>query len=296
MSLKRIFKFAKPKNPGYGIAGNFYLSVLSGHAQMPTALQIANPNGDGGAAEGFLAPLMPGTSKEDLARPLVRGVYALATKDRKTVLKMRVLSKEEAMFDPEAIARSSMASLIDPEALARIRATWTLIQLTFETHDALVTPALAFLYQTVRRMSELTEGVVADPIAQRYMLPNELPKPSPDGLPLAPDHVSIRYLDRDGVRTAFTLGLQKFALPEWELRDLAPTDDRAASIVLLSVAQALLNGDKIAIGDRAGTFDVAPGGLDRGLWEGILVQELIPPREKSVSDCLAEWLRELNPT
>lgn len=294
MSLRRIFKFAKPKNPGYGIAANYYLSVLAGHAQMPSALQIANPQGEGGAAEGFLAPLMPGTSKEDLARPLVRGVYALASKDRKSVLKMRVLSKEEAMFDPEAIARSPLAATIDPEALARIRATWTLIQLTFETHDAMVSPALAFLYQALRRMAELTEGVVADPISQRYMLPGDLPKLTSEGNPDAVSHVSVRHFEREGVRTAFTLGLQKFALPEFEIRDLTPGDERAAEVVLLSVAQVLLNGDKIVVGDRAGTFEVAPGGLDRGLWEGIAVYELIPPRGQSVSDCLKQWMLSQN--
>jgi len=294
MSLGRIFKFAKPKNPGYGIAANFYMSVLAGHAQMPSALQIANPRGEGGAVEGFLAPLMSGVSKEDLGRPLVRGVYALASKDRKTVLKMRVLSKEEAMFDPEAIARSPLSRSIDPEALARIRATWTLIQLTFETHDAMVSPALAFLYAAVRRMAELTEGVVADPIAQRYMLPGDLPRPSAEGHPDAASHVSVRHYERDGVRSAFTLGLQKFALPEFEIRELASEDERAAGVVLLSVAQALLNGEKIAVGDRAGTFEVAPGGLDRGQWEGIAVHELIPPRGQSVSECLKQWMLSQN--
>ena len=61
MSLKRVFKFAKPKNPGYGISKNFYLSVLAGHAQLPSPDEIANPQGARGAVEGFLAPLMSGS-------------------------------------------------------------------------------------------------------------------------------------------------------------------------------------------------------------------------------------------
>lgn len=296
MSLKRIFKFAKPKNPGYGISTGFYLSVLAGRPQMPSPLEVAHPKAEGGAVEGLIAPLMPGATKEDLSRPMGRGVYALASREQKTVIKVRVLSKEEAGFDPEALARSPFASMVDGEALARIRATWTLVQLTFESHDAMISPAMAFLNLAAKRLAELTDGVVADPIAQKYMLPSQVPSIPAEDLPRALDHLSIRLAERNGVRVAFTLGMQKFVLPELEIRDLSADESRSAEIVLASVAQEMLNGTKIEPGDRVGTFEAGPGGLDRGQWEGIPVLELIPPRGKSVSDCLEDWLLELKQT
>ena len=296
MSLKRIFKFAKPKNPGYGISKTFYLSVLAGHAQLPSPDEVANPQAARGAVEGFLAPLMAGSSKDDLHKPLARGVYALASRDRKTVLKMMVVSKEEAGFDTEAIARSTFALQMTPEALARVRATWTLIQLTFESHDAMVAPAMAFAYRAARKMAELTEGVVADAISQRYLLPEDVPILIDDAPMHAADHVSVQIDTRDGKRIAYTLGLQKFGLSEFELQDIDNDRDEAAATLLLSIAQTCLVGTRIQIGDSVGAkavpFDVAPGGLDRGLWEGISCCELIPSRSKSVGECLDAWFAE----
>lgn len=294
MSLGKIFKFAKPKNRGYGISKNFYITVLSGSAQLPTPHQFANPKAEDGAIEGLLAPLMPGSTKEDLRRPMERGVYALASRDRKTVLKLHVLSKEEAGFDPEAIARSSMASALSPEVLNAIRATWTIVQLTFETHDAMVSPSLAMMFGAVRRLCELSDSVVADPISQRYMLRADLPLPAANEPPQALDHLTVTFAIRDGVKVGFTLGMQKFGLPEFEIRDLGPSDNRAVQLVLASVAQARLDGRKLDIGDRVGKFDLAPGGLDRGQWEGISVIELIPARGMTVSEALKDWLLALD--
>ena len=299
MSLRRIFKFAKPKNPGFGISKSFYLSVLAGHAQLPSPDEIANPQQARGAVEGFLAPLMEGSQKDDLQKPLQRGVYALASRDRKTVLKLMVVNKEEAGFDTEAIVRSQIVGQLSPEAVARVRATWTLLQLTFETHDAMVAPALAFLYRAVKRMAELTEGVVADPVSQRYMLPGELPEIAP-GRPLeAPDHVLVRLLAQGDRVHAYTLGMQKFGLSEFELQEIENADVASAEAFLLSLCQTRLAGGDIQIGDRVGArrafFDVAPGGLESTLWHGIPCLELLPSRGNTAAECLAAWLAEQVP-
>lgn len=294
MSLKRIFKFAKPKNPGYGITKSFYLSVLAGHAQLPSPDEIANPQGARGAVEGFLAPLMSGSTKDDLQKPIARGVYALASKDRKTVIKLMVVSKEEAGFDTEAIARSRFALDMSQEALARVRATWTLMQLTFESHDAMVAPAMAFAYAAAKKMAELTEGVVADAVSQRYMLPEDVPTIAADRPLEADDHVSAQLIQLDGKRIAYTLGLQKFGLSEFEIQDFDPAHDDAAAAFLLSMAQTSLGGTKIQNGDSVGArsapLDVAPGGLNQALWQGVNCYEIIPTRSKTVAECLDAWL------
>ena len=54
--------------------------------------------------------------------------------------------------------------------------------------------------------------------------------------------------------------------------------------------------DFVSVGDSVGAksapFDVAPGGLDQGLWQGITCAELIPSRSKSVVECLDAWLAD----
>ena len=296
MSLKRIFKFSKPKNPGYGISKSFYLSVLAGHAQLPSPDEVANPDGARGAVVAFLAPLQSGATKEDLTKPITRGTYALASKDRTTVIRMTVVSKDEIGFDPEAITGTALASVLAPETLARIRATWTLIQLTFESHHAMVAPALSLLYAAARRLAELTEGVVADPISQLYLLPNETPVIVGEAPLRAIDVISVRLLAGGEIERAVTLGLQKFGFPEFELRGFGADDRETASALLLSVSQTLLAGKEIEIGESVGSpqapLDVAPGGIDRELGQGPPMRELIPSRGKSISECLQSWADE----
>ncbi len=296
MSLKRLLQFSKPKTPGYGLSKSFYFSILSSHAQLPRPDQIASPSGESGTVAGFIAPLMSGASKEDLARPLVRGVYALASKDRKTVLRMHVVSKEEAGFDPEPIASSPVALTLSEEALARIRGTWTLLQLTFESHDPMVAESMRFLFDVSRRLAELTDGVIADPIAQRYLLPAELPQLA-EGAPIsAPQHLTIRMAESGGRPSIFTLGMQKFGLAEFELHEIGAGDEPTAGAFLLSLGQARFGGSEMNPGDRVGArsapFDVAVGGLDRARWEGIPVFELLPSRGKTVAEALAAWRAE----
>src|SRR5436190_1574007 len=102
-----MLRFSRPKGPGFGISGGYYLSVLSSHATLPRIIEVINPTGDGGAVTGFGAPLALDATKQALAEPMSRGAYVLASKDRKTVLKMLVMSKDETGFDPEAVARHS---------------------------------------------------------------------------------------------------------------------------------------------------------------------------------------------
>ncbi|MBI3722130.1 MAG: hypothetical protein HY248_06210 [Fimbriimonas ginsengisoli] len=105
----RGLQFGRPKGPGYAISSDFYITVLSARPTLPPLLQVINPHGEGGAVEGFGVPLGGETAPGRLAQPITRGAYALATRDRKTVLKMLVLSKEEASFNPEPYALSHAA-------------------------------------------------------------------------------------------------------------------------------------------------------------------------------------------
>lgn len=290
-----VFRFGKPKNPGFGLSRGFYLSVLAAKARLPAILEIVAPKGVDGAVAGFGAPLGQGATKEDLARPLVRGAYAVASPDRKTVLRMLVVSKEEAGYDPEALVRAAASLELSEELLARIRATWTLIQFNFESHDPMVYPALDFLTAIVGRTAHLTEGAVADPVARRYLLPEQLVSPRTANQQVcAADHVAVhRSPGREGL-DVHTLGLQKFALPEVEITNLEPESASVAESVLISVAQKVLEGNPLAAGSRIGPrnalLDVAEGGLDRAKWEGIPVLELLPPRGMTIGEALRAWV------
>ncbi|MFQ3586465.1 MAG: hypothetical protein SNJ76_02200 [Fimbriimonadaceae bacterium] len=290
-----VFRFGKPKNPGFGLSRGFYLSVLAAKARLPAILEIVAPKGIDGAVAGFGAPLGQGATKEDLARPLARGAYAVASPDRKTVLRMLVVSKEEAGYDPEALVRAAASLELSEDLLARIRATWTLIQFSFESHDPMVYPALDFLLAVVGRTGVLTEGAVADPVARRYLLPEQLVSPRPAGQNVcAADHIAVHKVAENGTASVHTLGFQKFALPELEITALAPGSVPLAETVLATIAQKVLEGERLGAGTRIGPrnamLDVAEGGLDRGRWEGIPVFELLPPRGMSIDDALRAWV------
>lgn len=285
----------RQKTIGFGITKNCYYTVMTGKAQMPSPVQILNPKAENGALEGFIVPLTKDSTKEDLERPLARGQYAASTRDRKTVLRVMVLSKEEAGFDPGPFLRSPIAKNQSPELLGRISATWSLIQVTFESHDPFVHPSLRFVLGFCGRVAELTEGVIADPISQTYKLPNELfHQPQADPKVDARDFVSLqeRVLP-EGINLS-TLGMQKFAQPELEMFGVAPGSVEVAQTLLMSLCQKSLLGELYEVGDRFGDakvpFQLAHGGLDRARWEGIPCLEVLPPPGIAMSAALGSWI------
>lgn len=285
------FKFAKPKTPGFGISRHFYLTVLAAKMPLPSVASLVNPEGTGGAVLGFGVPLCDTACKELLVKPMERGSYAIATKDRKTLLKCLVISKEEAGFDPEPFARSVEALNASPELVNRIRATWTLIQLSFESHDPMVAPSLDFLLRFAQRAADLSDGAIADPISQRYLLPADIALPSSADLIDPVAHVSLRSVAEPTGLRVFTLGLQKFGIQEVELGEVPDSLLGAAETLLMGIAENALKGKLPGLGDWVGTdgrkcFELVEGGLNRGRWEGIPVLELIPARGTTVADQL----------
>ena len=293
----RAWPFSKPKTPGFGISKGYYLTILSSRSVLPSIVEIANPGGTGGAAVGMAVPLGNETDKALLSQPMRIGSYAIATPDRKTVLKMVVLSKEDAGFDPEWYAQSVLAEHEDPELVARLRATWTIAQLTFESHDPTVYPALDFFLGIAIRLATISEGVVADSICERYLLPENVMRTDRiDALIDARDHIEIKFDRRsDGIR-AYSLGMQKFALPEYEILNLIEEDCPRAHRFLMTISQHVLRGDITKLGDKFGShkclFTAADGGFDKKFWQGLPVFELLPPTRMTPTEALQEWIRE----
>jgi len=297
----RPWQFSKPKNPGFGLSTSYYLTVLCSKSVMPSIYEIINPSGEGGAVMGFGAPLTaPSTDKTLLHQRIERGAYVVAAKDRKSVMKMLVMSPEEAGFNPEVFAQSMLAQNTDPEIVTRIRATWHLAQFRFESHDAMVYPALDLILSVVTRLAHAGDGVVADPISQRYLLPHQVIQPERfDPRVDVREHISVKFRTRpDGIH-AYTLGHQKFNLPEHEILNLFPEDQVLAEAFLMTLSQKVLVGDLTKAGELFGApkqpFQASAGGFDQALWNELPVFELLPPTASTAGEALRAWAA-LSPT
>ncbi|MER3496879.1 MAG: hypothetical protein C4320_09035 [Armatimonadota bacterium] len=196
---------------------------------------------------------------------MARGEYALASKDQKTVIRLKLLPVQEAGFDPEVLIRAQAAPSLSGETLARARSAWHLGQFSFEAHDPDVFPALDFLLDLVIRLADRSSGVVADPIARRYLLPAELAALRIRAPVDARAHMSIGQ----GGGEVFTQGLQKFALPEFVLAAVNEVSESAAGAFLLGSAQRVLEGQVVRSGGRLASgraaFEVREA-FPRGRW------------------------------
>ncbi|MBV6459548.1 MAG: hypothetical protein HONBIEJF_02696 [Fimbriimonadaceae bacterium] len=287
-TLKSIWPFGRPKNPGFGIDRCYYMLVYSTHPVLPPIVALVNPKGDGGAVPGFGVPLDKGRDKEELGRPMTRGNYAVSSLDQKTVLRMMVMPKEETGADPTRILDSPLSANWDEEVVNRIRATWNILQFTFESHDAMVYPALDFLQSILIRAASLTDGIIADPLMHACYL-SEQALASDRIRPVdAREHVGVHA----AVPTMTTAGLVKFGSPEFRMTGLTQEDLETASIFLLSVAQGYLGGAKFQIGDLLGSPSAPLIITEVPAVVGIPVMpqfELLPKNHETIQQCLAAW-------
>lgn len=290
-NFREILNFRGEKGPGYTISPSFYLSVMAAQMPLPTIRKVINPKATDGAVLGFGVPMQG--DKEDLDRPMERGTYVIASIDRKTVIRTLVISKEEAGFDPAPFLRSEHALTLSSEAQARMSATWTLIQLTFESYDPKIHPAVRLLYETSARLAELTGGLVADPICQVYNLPEQVVSPLGEQPFAVQDFVKIHSTKQLPTAGMFTLGLQKFNLPELEINGINEEQAPAAARLILGVGQTILKGQTLepgaSVGSKTSPFRIATGGLDRSRWEGIPCLEVIPEQNEDINGLIARW-------
>ena len=278
--LSDLFKFGKPNTPGYEISKDYYLSVLAATSTLPACRQVMTPKGGGGAVPGMLAPL-GSASKEELETPMKRGIYAMASSDQKTVLKLMVMPRDEAGFDPEPFLRSALGRAAPDEIRNRIAATWHVMQLTFEAFHQEIFPALEFFLLTARRLAELTDGIVADPICMRYLLPSEVLM-----APRRQEDFDVReHISTVQDSTTHTRGLVKFNLPELSLA----SQSTVAEAFLVNVTESIFRGNVLSAGSQVGPFLVRQGGLGMAQWDGVPVFDLMPAGNQSIDEALKIW-------
>lgn len=288
------WQFSKPKGPGFGLSSKFYLSIFAVRP-LPNLLAWLNPKGEGDAVPGFGIPTFT-NDKGALQLPMIPGIYGLASKDRKTVLRCLVMNPSQAGFNPYDAAQAPEIQSLGSEISTRMTSCTTIIQLSFETYEPSVVPATHFLLDLAVRLGQLTEGLVCDPICMRYGLPTDFIRPMANsGIPTELFVVARSRTKVTGLH-AFTLGLQKFLLPELEIEGLQPANEQASHTFLLSAAQAMLSGNILqegsSVGSRRIPFEARVGGLDGAFWRGLSVMELVPPLQATPDEAVNAWFEE----
>lgn len=298
--LRDFLRFGKPKTPGFGISRDFYLWVLSPAPVLPSLEEWVHPKGLSDAVPGYGAPLSQEQSREALKAPMTRGAYAVASLDRHTVIRAMVMPPDEAGFDPNILSRHLEQLGLSQESLSRVQASWNMVQLSFESHDPDVFPAVILMLALARRLATLVGGIVADPLAEKYRMPDEVLRPGILGLPFHVRDVMSPHLKpcSDGNVYVYTRGMHKFGLPEWEIDHVPKSHANIAAHLTEVLCSMLLQKTHFTLGDGVGSREapliIASGGLDRALWEGIPCFELIPDKEKTIQECLEAYSKTLS--
>lgn len=239
------FNSAPNAGPGFRISRQYYLTVMAATSVLPSIAQVIEPKGKEGAVPGKGVPLAEGLTKESLQQPMIRGTYAFATNDTSTVMKVTVLPKEEVGFDPQQVVRADPGRTLDPEMQNRLLSTWSLIQLTYESHHAAVWPSIEFGLALGRRFAELTGGLVADQLSARYLLPEMILAEQPMTPLSATTEIVALEVDGDLHLKLVTRGMHKIGLPEFVLRDVpAHREAEAEQLMLSAVESTFANGPK----------------------------------------------------
>jgi hypothetical protein len=262
----------KPPTAPLTLNRHFYLSVLSAPGPLPPLLQIINPDGSNGAVKGFGAPLEQGASKDVLNQPLQHSPFALASFDRRTVIQMDVFAREEVpQFQlPSGPALLEAANLTG-ERLRRAQQAGHLTTLAFKGYSQDAYEAVQFMLDLARRLAGLSEGVVADPLAETYRLPEEMRLPNRLDLRIDMREVaSIKLATQSDGIWASTRGLAKFNLPEIEMYGLGPEQVEIAVKMLVAAGQQALIGMPMKPGETAfsvsSPLEVVDGVRNRDEW------------------------------
>ncbi len=232
---------------------NFYLSVLSAAQAMPPLLQIINPDGSNGAVRGFGAPLALDASKDMLNVPLRPGAYALTTTDKLTIVQMDVFPRNEVpQFQLPNDAIALQAANLSGEKLNRAMTASYLTNFVLRGYDHGVYVSVQFFLDCARRLADISDGVIADALAETYRAPEEMRLAHK--LDLRIDFREIGSIKIAKLADGFwisTRGLVKFNLPEFEMYGVPETGAETAAKMAIVAAQQALIGLPLKEGETA---------------------------------------------
>jgi hypothetical protein len=268
-----IWPFRKRKPPsGLTLNGNFYLTVLAPGRDLPPLLSLINPDGSNGAVAGFGAPLSEGASRDLLNVPMPTGAYALTTRAQDTVVQMDIFTlKQVPNFVIPKTPGDREAAGITSEVAARLDLAQYLINFVIRGYrDAL--ESVRFFLDVVARMGTISDGAVADALAEAYRLPGDLAlttrlHPLVDFREIG----TVRLApDGEGAFWVSSRGLVKFNLPEFEMYGVPREYSDAAARMIAAAAQQSLIGMPMRPGESAFSPNspllIHQGTRNRNLW------------------------------
>lgn len=220
---------------------------------MPPLLQIINPDGSNGAVRGFGAPLAPDASKDTLNVPLLAGAYALTTADKLTIVQMDVFNRADV---PQFQLPNDLASLktanLDGEKLRRAQTAGFITNFVLRGYDPGVYISVQFFVDCARRLADISDGVIADPLAETYRAPEEMRLPNKLDQRIDFREIGSIKLARlsDGCWIS-TRGLVKFNLPEFEMYGVPENLAETAAKMAIAAAQQALMGLPLKEGETA---------------------------------------------
>jgi hypothetical protein len=154
-----------------------------------------------------------------------------------------------------------------------------------------VYPALDFILGIAARAGTLSSAIIADPISERYLMPDELvmrPRTNPNVD--AREHVFIHRRPEGLTWHMYTKGLSKILQPELEIYGVEPQDQEDAARFLMSASQGVFEGFLVQDGSTLGLFEARQGGTNKALWSNAMVMELLPPPGKPLGNLLRDSL------
>jgi len=268
-----------------------------GEGVLPPLLQWLNPAGSNGAVQGLCAPLSEGASKDILNLPLAFGSYVLTTTNRLTVLQATIASRESVHFTLPRTPQDRLETNLTNEKLARAEKLQAICTLVFRGYEPGVYPSVQFMLSCAKRLAELTEGVIADPLAETYRLPDEFLLP----IRLDP-RIDFRevctvkaYSLPDGIWVS-TRGLIKFDQPEFEMYGIPRDLEEAAVRMLIAAGQQTLIGILMKPNQTAfstlAPLEIVPGTRQSAFWGDRPVLEFRDLDGSGASKGVEAWARE----
>lgn len=291
-----IWPFGKRRQPsGLTLNRNFYLSVLAPGRDLPPLLSLINPDGSNGAVAGFGAPLSEGASRDLLNVPMPTGAYALTTRAQDTVVQMDVFTmKQIPSFSLPRTAAERQAAGITPEVAQRLDRAEYLINFVIRGYrDAL--ESTRFLLDLVARMGTISEGAVADALAEAYRLPGDLAlKSRLHPLVDFREVGTVRLApDDDGTLWVSSRGLIKFNLPEFEMFGVPREYSDAAARMIAAAGQQSLIGMPMRPGESAfspsSPLLIHEGTRNRHFWGDRPTLEFRDPGGTSAAKGVRAW-------
>ncbi|RMG27199.1 MAG: hypothetical protein D6724_00165 [Armatimonadetes bacterium] len=273
---------------------NLHLSVLAQRRSLPPLLSVVNPDGSNGAVQGFGAPLFEGATKDILNEPLRQGDYGIVTPRQDTVLQMTIVPLEEIpQFQKPSTETERRQSGVTEAMIPFLDAADVLLDTTIRGYkDALV--SMRFFLDYVKRLGELAEGVVADPLAETYRMPTDLYVKDR----LHP-HVDFREIGATRVEAlddglwVSSRGMAKFNLPELEMYGVATEDFDAAVRMIIAACQQVILGVPFRIGETAflpsQPLQIVEGTRNRDIWGDRPTLEFRDPRGQGAAKGVAAW-------